>query len=374
MTPPSDPQAVVRSVHHALSSSPAFQRLDDATRTELTNSLSHIGAYMGMDPTASPPALSLAEPPGRSTSPQPTGTTGRVGEVARATLNAIDFPSFVSSLIKGSFQAIVDATIQQMEAYSTLLQEVAKTVDDYMEDNVSEDAAKDYLVDRYSDVFVRDTTGGTPSLEVNRSDPTAQLPSFFSNMGFDSPAQIDPRSVDEVIVPAARKTIAEQRHQTLATMVLLGLNRIVVDDGEINAKLEFHIDASETTALTFDSTQTNIGNMAGVSGGAQFSGQGIMVNTMNANTQSDINVRADLTGEVRIRFSSDVMPLERFADSNAIQLINQHATVPPPPSRETSDDGDTSTQQAMPSSAAATGTSIPVTPSTTPFDPWSPRR
>lgn len=373
MTPPTDPQAVVRSVHHALSSSPAFQRLDDATRAELTNSLRHIGAYMGIDPMETSPAVvTLADPPAGNPQPQPTGTTGRVGEVARATLNAIDFPSFVSSLIKGSFQAIVDATIQQMEAYSTLLQEVAKTVDDYMEDNVSEDAAKDYLVDRYSDVFVRDTTGGTPSLEVNRSDPTASLPSFFSNMGFDSPAQIDPRSVDEVIVPAARKTIAEQRHQTLATMVLLGLNRIVVDDGEINAKLEFHIDASETTALTFDSTQTSIGNMAGVSGGAQFSGQGIMVNTMNANTQSDLNVRADLTGEVRIRFSSDVMPLERFADSNAIQLINQHATVPPPPQR--AEESDTSTQQSMPSSAAASRAATPVHRPTPTFDPWSPRR
>ena len=115
-------------------------------------------------------------------------------------------------------------------------------------------------------VFDEDTTSGTPVLEVNRTDPAANLPSFFTDLGFDNPAQIDPVSVDEVIVPAARKTIAEQRHQTLATMVLMGLNRIVVDDGEINAKLAFHIDASETTAITFDPTQTNIGTLAGVVG------------------------------------------------------------------------------------------------------------
>lgn len=372
MNPPTDPQGVVRAVHHALTSSPAFERLDDATKNELTSSLRHIGNFMGSDPTAA--SVALAEAPDAVSSTRPAGTTGRVGEVARATLNAIDFPSFVSGLIKGSFQAIVDATIQQMEAYSRLLQEVAKTVDDYMEDNVSEDAAKDYLADRYSDVFVRDTTGGTPTLEVNRSDPTAKLPSFFTNMGFDSAAQIDPQSVDEVIVPAARKTIAEQRHQTLATMVLLGLNRIVVDDGEINAKLEFHIDASETTALTFDSKQTNIGNIAGVSGGATFSGQGIMVNTMNANTQSDINVRADLTGEVRIRFSSDVLPLERFADSNAIQLINQHASVPPPPAKpEPAAGAPTTAQQGLTSGASPRASDAVDVPSST-SDPWSPRR
>lgn len=371
MTPSGDPRAVVQAVQRALTASPAFQSLDPTTRSDLQRSFEHIGGYMGIDPSGAPAAV-FADPPAP---PNPQaggggGPTGRVGELARATLNAIDFPSFVSGLIKGSFQAIVDATIQQMEAYSTLLQEVAKTVDQYMEDNVSEDAAKDYLVDRYSDVFVKDTSGGTPTLDVNRSDPTAKLPSFLSNLGFDSPAQIDPQSVTTVIVPAARKTMAEQRHQTLATMVLLGLNRIVVDDGEINAKLEFHIDASETTALTFDSTQTSMGNMAGVSGGAQFSGQGIMVNTMNANTQSDLNVRADLTGEVRIRFSSDVMPLERFADSNAIQLINQHATVPTVP---TSPAPDTSPETVAQQSLAHATT--PLAPNAAPvFDPWSPRR
>ena len=172
-----------------------------------------------------------------------------------------------------------------------------------MHDNVTDDTAKDYLADRYSGVFNKDTTSGTPALEVDRSDPTADLPSFFKDLGFDSPAQLDPMSVEEVVVPAARKTIAEQRHQTLATMVLIGLNRIVVNDGEINAKLQFHVDASETTAIAFDQTQTTIGNLAGVAGGRQFSGQGIMVNTTNINAQSDINVRADLTGEVKVQFS-----------------------------------------------------------------------
>lgn len=377
MNPPSDPRAVIRSVEQALAASPAYGRLDPATRNELTGALGHIGRYMGAEPGIVG-ALADPVPPGGGGAP-PTSPTGRVGEVARATLNAIDFPSFVAALIKGTFQAIVDATIQQMEAYATLLKEVAKTVDDYMEDNVTEDAAKDYLVDRYSGVFTKNTRSGTPQLEVNRQDPTATLPSFFGNLGFDNAAQITPNAVDEVIVPAARKTIAEQRHQTLATMVLLGLNRIVVDDGEVNAKLQFHIDAAETMDLTFDSTQTTMGNLAGVAGGSQFSGQGIMVNTTNVNAQSDINVRADLTGEVKVRFSSDVMPLERFADSNAIQLINQHATVPPVPSASRNADGAASgdgtasngtgepvAQQSVPNMA-----NMPVAP---PVDPWSPRR
>lgn len=363
MSSTGDPRAVMQAVRTALDASPAFRQLDSNTRADLTGALGRIGGYMN-----DPRATALADPVQRPDGEEgPGGTVGRVGEVARATLNAIDFPSFVAALIKGTFQAIVDATIQQMEAYATLLQEVAKTVDDYMRDNVTDDAARDYLTDRYGGVFHRDTTGGQPTLEVDRSQPAKVLPSFFQDLGFDNVAQLDRNSVEEVVVPAARKTIAEQRHQTLATMVLLGLNRIVIDDGEINAKLQFHIDASETTAITFDSTQTSIGNLAGVAGGATFSGQGIMVNTTSINAQSDINVRSDLTGEVRVRFSSDVLPLERFADSNAIQLINQHATVPtrrtdatPQAEEETT----TSEQVETPSLSASAATD----------DPWSPRR
>lgn len=353
-----DPRATVQAVGAALRQAPAYRQLDPATRADLDQALGAIAGSMGMARAFEDPVPG-AEPRGNA------GATGRVGEVARATLNAIDFPSFVSGLIKGTFQAIVDSTIQQMEAYSTLLQEVAKTVDDYMEDNVTEDAARDYLSDRYPGVLNRNTSTGTPVLEVNRSDPMAPLPTFFKGLGFDNAAQMTPNAVEEVVVPAARKTMAEQRHQTLATMVLLGLNRIIVDDGEINAKLQFHIDASETTEITFDSTQTSMGNMAGVAGGSQFSGQGIMVNTANINSQSDINVRADLTGEVRVRFSSDVMPLERFADSNAIQLINQHATVPAQPSASASE-GETAPDGGDVAPAAQ---SLPAV-----HDPWGPRR
>jgi hypothetical protein len=162
--------------------------------------------------------------------------------------------------------------------------------------------------------------------------------------------------------------------------VLLGLNRIVINNGEINAKLQFHVDASETTEIAFDETKTTIGNLAGVAGGSTFTGQGIMVNTTNINAQSDINLRADLTGEVKVVFSSDFLPLERFADSNAIQLINQHATVPAaataPGTAPAEGNGAGGTpadvaEQSIRTAIAPAGAAVPAAPVR---DPWSPRR
>jgi hypothetical protein len=198
-----------------------------------------------------------------------------------------------------------------------------------MSDNVSEESTKDYLADQYEDVFARDTSGGRAKLVVkkNGSAPSA-LPSFLTDLGIQSTDDLDDEAVDKVVVPAARRSMAQTRQQTLATMVLMGINRIVVDDGEIDAKLQFHVDASETTKIKLDQKKTTNGTISGRAGRNPFNANAIMVNTVNLNAQSDLNVRADLTGEVKVKFRSETFPLERFADSAAIQLINQNAKVP----------------------------------------------
>ena len=51
-------------------------------------------------------------------------------------------------------------------------------------------------------------------------------------------------------VQAARLQIAKGRQQLLASMVMLGINRIVVTDGLIHAKVIFDMRASDTAART----------------------------------------------------------------------------------------------------------------------------
>ena len=371
-------EAVSRAVEEALRGAPG---LSEETRRSLAQSLGTLGEQLA-PPVPGPPVQQETAPAAPAPAPASSGApasaggastpTGRAGEVARATLNAIDFPSFVASLIQGTFKAIVDASIQQMTAYAELLANVARTVDQFMNDNVTDGQVKDYLADEHPDVFTKDTSGGAPVLKVNQDGKSPQqLPSFLQDLGFQAPQDISNDDVDNVIVPQTKRSLAEQRQQTLATMVLMGINRVVIDDGEILAKLMFHIDASETTSLKFDQTKTTVGNMAQTAGNSQFTAQGLMVNTTSLNAQSDINVRADLTGQVSVKFRSETFPLERFADSAAIQLINQNAKVPPPPPAPTT---------PAPPAAAPAATAAPAQPTTTPAvsaqgleaDPWRP--
>lgn len=357
--------AVAQEVGRMLKQVPAYRELNRTTQQALSESLSKVATYLAQSPAIAsrgplsrqlaPDLRSALAPSGRQRpgpsggpatgqpgapggAPAPAaggaaagggGPVGRVGEVARATLNAIDFPGFVSGLIQGTFQAIVDASVQQMEAYAELVQNIARTTDEFMQDHVSDGMARDYLADRFDGFLARDTQGPEPTLTVH---PEAlgndELPSFFQDLGFSNPDDVDETALEEVVIPATRQTLAEQRQQLLATMVLMGINRVVVDDGEINAKLQFHVDASEAMEMRFDQKKTTVGNIASRAGRSPFTANGILVNTTSLNAQSDINIRTDLTGQVKVRFRSETFPLERFADSAAIQLINTKAHVP----------------------------------------------
>src|SRR5262245_25078340 len=255
-------------VGQLLDQTQSFRHLDSATQQALKDSLARITGYLAEQPMGSPalaaqlaptdlqrrlspqggqpvsPAQPVGAAPAQGTpagSPSSQSATARVGDVARSTLDAIDFPQFVASLIQGTFKAIVDASIQQMEAYAALLKNVAATVDRFMDDNVTEGMAKDHLANEHSWLFRRDASRGQPQLVADRN-ASRELPGFLKDLGFSSPAELDSTAVDSVVVPATRRSLAETRQQTLATMVLMGINRVVVDDGEIKAKLMFHID------------------------------------------------------------------------------------------------------------------------------------
>jgi hypothetical protein len=53
----------------------------------------------------------------------------------KAVVTTRDLPVFVSELIQGVFESIVDPNIQQMEAFGNLLVEVARSVDQFVQDN-----------------------------------------------------------------------------------------------------------------------------------------------------------------------------------------------------------------------------------------------
>jgi hypothetical protein len=144
---------------------------------------------------------------------------------------AVDFPAFVSGLINGVFSAVVNASIRQMEAYAALIAVAAKSVDAFSTDDISDRSAGDALVREFPDTFcwIGDRT---QRLKCHAQPGSANLARVAEAIGLRAPVT-DPQKPAELsrIVEAARRRVARNRQQTLSTMLLMGINRIVVTDG-----------------------------------------------------------------------------------------------------------------------------------------------
>jgi hypothetical protein len=267
-------------------------------------------------PAAPPPA------------PQRPSGTEVLGERARRALDAVDFPSFVAGLIQGTFQAIVDATTQQVREYAQLVADLSKSLDEFTRDNVSENQARDFLVERHgrdlSLLLPAPGSGGSP--KVVPRERAEESPAWLAEYELEGET-LTPELVEGPVLQAGRRMLGEQRMQTLATLVLMGVNRIVIDDGQLKAKLQFHARAREST-----SAEVHVqggARQAGIAGRQSSMQTGIstMVSTMDVNAQSEVSIKTDLVGEVSVRFRTETFDINRFADTDAIALINRHAAI-----------------------------------------------
>ena len=280
---------------------------------------------MGRPPAQAPSAPVQQQPPAQP--PAPPGTAD-IGNRARRALDAVGFPAFVAGLITGTFQSIVESTRTQVREYADLVASISKSVGEFADESVSPNQTRDWFVQRYPrDLQVILPDPGKEGVQQPRLVPRA-------GRGTDPPAWLERYGLgghdfteevtDGALLEAGRSSLAEERMQTLATMVLLGINRIVVSDGQIKAKLQFHAAADETVSAQINQLGAQ---QAGIAGRSDLQAQGVstMVSTVAVNAQADAAIKAQLTGEVSIQFKTETFPLSSFADSQAIQLINRHA-------------------------------------------------
>jgi hypothetical protein len=252
----------------------------------------------------------------------------QIGRITEQTLRAVAFPRFVADLIWGTFNAISQTTIQQMESFAKLLANVTKTVDQFMQDNISDGQAHEWLAQSYplhirlqdGRAVVRDEAGERPP------------PNFRADLNLVDDVSLDDGSIEETLVPAARRRLAETRLQLLSTLVLMGVNRIVVTGGKIRATMGFHIDttdrarAEEATDLDFRlaaAAQFNWGW-----GSASVSTSLTYVRSTRASSDAELNVDTDLTGEVELHFKSDYFPVERFATAHSLRRVQENTAAP----------------------------------------------
>jgi hypothetical protein len=375
--------AARRAVHGLLMRSQAFNALPEDKRRQLAHDLVQIGSYLA-EPDGvrlkrqSPQVRALAG----DTAPQPQqfGQAVKAGvENMIGLVQGVNFPGFVSGLIQGVFHSIVESSIQQMEAYGKLVADVSKSLNQFRDDNTTDNQGRDHLIEQFPDIFELSTDGGDgfgdfgdgntppqPKVTVRDNvDEKSALNRLNSSLPLDKPLTgLDNDLVDALLVPAARTQLATGRQQLLATMVMMGINRIVVTDGKISAKVVFDFHATDSRKYAFSATKfdhekdasgnlqttsTYSGDYEGKSEGGsysktadsedrrdgsyyakgsyKYSQQPVLklMSTQKLMDDSQLQAKAQLTGAVEVNFKSDYLPLEKMANPENIAAIQMNA-------------------------------------------------
>jgi hypothetical protein len=392
--PAKEARTVVRDL---LLRSPAYLKLPPATQQQIAKDTAAVAGYLvqpeGIPGNQLPTAAALADPEQKTTHEayqENLEQVNKVGqgfkaqaaregaEVAGALLQKVNFPTFVASLIQGVFHAIVTASIEQMEAYGKLVANVAKSLNDFRDENVSENQGRDHLVEQFPDIFKLGTADGGDFFGAGSGEPRLQLQDGVDedaalkrvNGSIPTPVKsldLSDQDNEQALVQSARTQLATSRQQLLATMVLMGINRIVVTDGKIQAKILYDFQARDNarmqrSAVAYDYATDSSGNNVqttstregekevtrGASeytrdkdsedrktgdyyakGKYKYSEQPIMTAMSAAAETSEaaLQTKASLAGVVDINFKSDYFPLEKMADSFQIGQI-QNASKP----------------------------------------------
>lgn len=354
---------IAATLEHA----PSFRRLDPATQSSLVRDLGTIRRSLGHEASSDPYALTLDTPQdlarrrlearqrgqqggqngGGAPAPPAAGTPGpraaateTLAARAGALSDEINFPAFVAGLVHGTFDAIIDATIRQMEAFADLVGAVAKSVEQFTRDNVTPNQVRDWLVQQYPKDLVLDAESlkaGQPALrrrapQGGAEDEDEPSPLWLADFGLGGEPLTD-ELIEEQLVPAARRRVGESRLQMLATMVLLGMQRINVKDGSISARVRFRAAAKDKADVNYAVSQDSGGGGGWATrGSSAYDNHATMVSTVGVNVQAESDLKVELFGEVRINFVSETLPLDRFVDQAGVTLMQQNArwTAPPP--------------------------------------------
>jgi len=373
-------EAVRPRVRELLTAIPNYKALSLEEQRQLAANMVKVMAYISdpngiMTEASEPPhaavaARAFADDPVDATKtmlsapPQQAGKDFKAGAVREgvdqfgALVKKVDFPKFVGGLIKNVFQAIVESSIEQMRAYGELISNVAKTVGEFANDNISQAAGRDWLAQKYPDLF--EVKAGEQSSSFAEGDTAPPAPPVLATKG-DNPEQkmgqvnrdlkIDPpiTNIDDPqaelkIVTAARLQMAKSRQQMLASMVMLGINRIVITDGSINAKVIFDMRADDKSARKYTAQMNDLSSQrAATSMNASIGGWMSPVDAdmhaeaetnhvatvgsaVDESSESKAEVKAKLSGEVRVNFKSDYLPLEKMATPEMMSTIQGNST------------------------------------------------
>jgi hypothetical protein len=282
-------------------------------------------------------------------------------------VNKIGFVDFTTDLVSNVYNVIVKASMDQLRTYSEYVKDVSKPLSEFqtslglgLDNNGAHTTELKANVEKYATEVLgligidsasnpTATSGlaiasykleGSDFSAVN--DKRAAIIADLAGIDYDT-SNTTAETIDQVMptalttgtslsISAASKSNldkiiaiklragAEENYNLLATILKIGMQKIVVDKGLIATKLTFHVDASqdESTAksnLNSKSRGFNVGGSIrgggkklGGSVSAGYNSSKLSVSVVNERSSAVANLAVDIVGEVKIEFRTDSFP------------------------------------------------------------------
>ncbi|MBR0692734.1 methyltransferase domain-containing protein [Bradyrhizobium lablabi] len=272
----------------------------------------------------------------------------RIAGITGNVLNAVSFPRFVTDLISGVFKSMLDSNAQQMQLYVKLLNDVSASAEGFEHSQFSIVGVRGWVAEHFPDQIEYDLPEVEPGDDppdpeelasiTLRLKPNASMPepdALRAVLGLGPEESVEAGNPEQ-LVPLARRAIARQRQQMLATMVMLGMQRIVIDSGRINASMRFHID-TRSAASEDRGSQFGMQNRVKAAGSFGYGPWGASaeventisyVSTQRSQNTEEINTDLELNSSVELVFKTDYLPLERLAGGPQIERIKVNTLSP----------------------------------------------
>ncbi len=231
-------------------------------------------------------------------------------------VGSVDFPQFVADLLKAVFDANMSVMKKQTDSYIKLMKECLKSTSDFIK-QVKDDDTYGRLVEKHSDKYNLDKETTTAP------DGTKTDKLILTNVDNEK-VDMEEAEVKKDMLEA-KIEMAKEHRAALREVLLMGVTRLVVEKGEIDAAVEFKIHATRNSLAHHDDTNTNtvaidasyggglMGDIfGGPSGSMNMTNTNIQVNTSDKTATDDLT--AKLTGHVNIKFKTDYFKLDNFAN------------------------------------------------------------
>ena len=229
-------------------------------------------------------------------------------------VDSVDFPKFVADLLKAVFDANLKVMKTQTDSYIKLMKEATKSTADFIK-KIKDDDALAKLAESKGDKYNVTT----------EKNPDGSQKLALVNPSGDKVDHDDAEVKKDIL--ETKLAMAKEHRAALREVLLMGVTRLVVEKGEIEAGVEFNVKASRESKAHHDDQNINTteiqneyesplgGLFGGPSGSMEMTNTNIQVNTSDKKATDDLS--ATLKGKVNIKFKTDYFKLDNFANMYA---------------------------------------------------------